>query len=178
MKINGSRVTGLGPCGGEYVSGFAQNSAWVIQPPPVEPTKLEVDVICQDCFSVIYPELAQPPTPTKGPVERYLYLVVGIILGPPIIVAILGIGLIATPFWSVLWAVLDNGPMDKSPKDLWDMIWDLIARRMIPAWWKIIRGRNSQTDEHLDVPQAFPTIPVADRLGIGSQTQTNNHPHS
>src|SRR5215469_10372131 len=126
MKINGSRVTGLGPCGGEYVSGFAQNSAWVIQPPPVEPTKLEVDVICQDCFSVIYPELAQPPTPTKGPVERYLYLVVGLILGPPVIVAILGIGLIATPIWSVLWAVLDNGPMDKSPKDLWDMIWDLI----------------------------------------------------
>jgi hypothetical protein len=175
MKINGSRVVGLGPCGGAYVSGFAQNSAWVIQPPPVEPTKLEVDVICQNCFGVIYPKLAGPPIATKRPAERYVYLVVGLILGPPVILAILAIALIATPFWSILWVVLDNGPMDKSPKDWWDLIWDLIARRMIPSWWKIIRGGNSQADERPEVPQAFPTIPVADRLGIGSQAQTTDH---
>jgi len=177
MKINGSRVIGLGPCGGEYVTGFVQNSAWVIQPPPAEPTTLEVDVICQNCFSVIYPKLAGPPIKTKGPVERYVYIAVGLIFGPPLIIAILGIGLIATPFWSILWAVLDNGPMDKSPKDLWDGIWDLIAKRMILAWWKIVQEGNSQAGEQPEVPQAFPTIPVADRLGIGGQAQTTDHPH-
>jgi hypothetical protein len=123
------------------------------------------------------PKAAGPPVPTIGPVKFYVYLVVGLILGPPIIVAILGLGLIATPFWSIIWVAKNNGPMDKSPKDWWGAIWDLVARRMIQAWWKLIRGDNSQADERPDLPQAVLPVRVADRLRIGSQAQTTDHPH-
>jgi len=120
---------------------------------------------------------AGPPMPTKGSARRLAYLVVGLILGPPVIVAILAIGLIATPFWSIIWVVRDNGPLDKSPKDWWDAIWDLIARRMIPAWWKLIGRGNSQVEEPPDLPQAVSPVRVADRLRIGGQAQTTDHPH-
>jgi hypothetical protein len=93
------------------------------------------------------------------------------------ILAILAIALIATPFWSIIWVVRDNGPLDKSPKDWWDAIWDLIARRMIPAWLKLIGKSNSQADEPPDPAQAVPPVRVADRLRFGSQVQTTDHPH-
>jgi hypothetical protein len=89
----------------------------------------------------------------------------------------LGIALIATPFWSIVWVLRDNGPLDKSPKDWWDAIWDLIARRMIPRWWNLIRGKNSQADEPPDLSQAVPPIRVADRLHIGRHAQTTDQPH-
>jgi hypothetical protein len=93
------------------------------------------------------------------------------------IIAILAVALIATPFWSINWVLRDNGPLDKSPKDWWDAIWDLIARRMIPGWWKLIGGRNSQAEEPTDLPQAVPPVRVADRLRIVSHAQTTDHPH-
>jgi hypothetical protein len=121
--------------------------------------------------------MAGDTTPTEGSVKRYVYLVVGLILGPPIIVAILGFALIATPFWSISWAVRNNGPLDKSPKDWWDAIWDLVAKRMVLAWWKFIRGDESQVDETPDLPQAVLPRRVTDRLRIGSQAQTIDRPH-
>jgi hypothetical protein len=120
---------------------------------------------------------AGPPTPTKGQGERLLYLMAGLILGPPLILAIFAIALIATPFWSIIWVVRDNGPLDKSPKDWWDAIWDLIARRMIPAWLNLFGKGNSQADEPPDLPQAVSPVRVADRLRIVSQAQTTDHPH-
>jgi hypothetical protein len=117
------------------------------------------------------------PIPTKGPVERLAYSMVGLILGPPVIIAILGIGLIATPFWSMIWVVRNNGPMDKSPLDWWGAIWDLIARRMVQPWWNLVRGHNSPVDEVPDAPQEVLPVRVTDRLRIASQAQTAGHPH-
>jgi len=115
--------------------------------------------------------------PTRGSVERHVGLMVGLILGPPIIVTILGFALIATPFLSINWAVRNNGPMDKSPKDWWDAVWDLVAKRMILAWWKFIRGDKSQVEETPDPPQAVLPLRVTDRLRIGSQAQTIDRSH-
>lgn len=113
--------------------------------------------------------MASCTIPTKVPVERYVYLVAGLILGPPTIVLILAITLIAIPLWSMVWAVRDNGPMDKSPKDWWDTIWDLISRRMIRAWWTFILGREPLADETPDPPKSDLPARVKDRLRTGGQ---------
>jgi hypothetical protein len=87
------------------------------------------------------------------------------------------IALIATPFWSIIWVLRDNGPMDKSPKDWWGAIWDLISRRMFRPWWKLVRADNSQVDDPADPPQAVLPVRVADRLRMGSQAQSVDHSH-